>query len=210
MNLSLIILLLIIIIVIYVVYYNVGNRDMTYVKSDIDSEYYMVRNEKEKKKVANLLAKLKENIYAFSNYLYKKLNELDQNSPEFERYQEFKPYILQLKMKIKNVIVRESSTNSVYTSYTINKGEQIIFCVRSKSIMRILNSSDIHNINLVMYVALHEISHVACPEYNHTDLFMKIFHFFCEEAIEMGIYHKIDFNNSPREYCGMTITDSII
>jgi len=61
-----------------------------------------------------------------------------------------------------------------------------------------------------MYVALHEISHIACPEYNHTTLFKQIFRFICEEAIAYGIYKKIDFDVSPKEYCGMTINDTVV
>jgi hypothetical protein len=181
---------------------------MTYVRSDIDNQLYMVRNQKDKQKAANLLARLKKNIYDITDYMYSKIQ--DAKTASLPRYQEFKPYIIQLKNKIKNVVVMESSSNSVYTSYTVNKGEQIIFCIRSKSLAKTLNADSLHDLNLVMYVALHEISHVACPEYNHTPLFKKIFRFICEEAIEMGIYHKIDFERSPKEYCGMKINDSII
>jgi hypothetical protein len=189
-------------------YYDVGKRDMVFVISDLDKDSYMVRNLKDKQQAANILARLKSNIYAITNYMNKKLE-----NPKFAnlpRYLEFKPYILQLKTKINGVTIKESSANTVYTSYTVNKGEQIIFCIRSKAITSILHSSNIHDINLIMYVALHEISHVACPEYDHTPLFKKIFRFICEEAIEMGIYEKIDFRNYPKEYCGMNIHDSII
>ena len=61
-----------------------------------------------------------------------------------------------------------------------------------------------------MYVALHEIAHIACPEYGHTDLFKKIFAFFVLVAMNIGIYKKIDFNYDPVDYCGLTITESII
>lgn len=208
MNISYVILLLMLLTLIFIIYHNVGGHDMTYVRSDVDHQMYMVRNQKDKQKAANLLARIKANIYQITNYMYQKLQ--DPKTADLPRYKEFKPYILQLKEKINNVVVKESSSNSVYTSYTVNKGEQIIFCIRSKSISKIINSSNIHDINLVMYVALHEISHVACPEYNHTPLFKKIFRFICEEAIELGIYKKIDFGNTPREYCGMRINDTII
>ena len=208
---SLIILLLIILIIVFFIYYRVGKSDMTYVKSDIDSNMYFVRNLKDKKKAANLLAKIKSNIHQITDYMYKKLeNPTLNNTP---RYKEFKPYILQLKNKIKDVVIEESPSNSPHTSFTINKGEEMVFCIRSKSILsRIIDSksNNIHDANLVMYVALHEISHVACPEYNHTPLFEKIFRFICEEAIEMKMYDKIDFKNTPIEYCGMTIDNSII
>jgi hypothetical protein len=181
---------------------------MTYVISDIDNKQYMVRDQKDKKQAANILARLKENIHGITKYMNAKLE--DPKVANTPRYKEFKPYILQLKEKIKDVVIKESSSNTVYTSYTVNKGEQIIFCIRSKSLSNMLNTNNIHDINLIMYVALHEISHVACPEYNHTPLFKKIFKFICEEAIEMGIYNKIEFSISPKEYCGMTINDTII
>jgi hypothetical protein len=208
MNTSHIILLLVLILIVFIMYYNVGKRDMTYVRSDIDNESYMVRDVRDKKQAANILARLKRNIYAITDYMYNKLN--NHKIAQTQRYKEFKPYILQLKQKIKGVVVKESSANTVYTSYTINKGEQIIFCIRSKSITSVLTSNDIHDINLIMYVALHEISHVACPGYDHTPLFKKIFRFICEEAIEMGIYKRIDFVAHPKEYCGMKIHDTII
>jgi hypothetical protein len=203
---TLLLFLIIIVIVIVTVRFKVGYHEMVYVKSDIDNDTYMVRNKKDKKLAANLLARVKSNIHSVTKYLFDKLNK----NPNNRVYKEFKPYIIQLNDRIKNVIVKESSENSVHTSYTVYKGEQIVFCIRSKAITHVLTSNNIHDINLVMYVALHEMSHVACPEYHHTPLFKKIFKFICEEAIEMGIYKKIDFKNYPKEYCGMWINESIV
>ena len=80
-----------------------------------------------------------------------------------------------------------------------------MFCLRSKKHKDIL-----HDFNLVMYVALHELSHVACPSYGHGDEFKKVFAFIATVAVDIGIYKKIEFNFKPEEYCGLTITDSII
>jgi len=181
---------------------------MIYVKSDIDSEQYLVRDYVDKKKAANLLALIKKNIYLVTNHIWNKT--ITSPTSETPRYKNFKPYAEQLKQRIQNVIIIESAENSIYTSYCVNKGEQIVFCIRSKSISNAIRSNNIHDMNLVMYVALHEISHVACPEKDHTDLFKEIFHFICQEAISIGIYQRIDFPSDPREYCGMTINDSII
>jgi hypothetical protein len=208
MNNSHLILLLSLIIIIVIIYFRVGHNEMVYVKSDFDNQSYMVRNRDDKKQAANMLARVKANIYAVTDYLANKL--IDPVTSRRERYKEFKPYILQLKNKIKNVVIRESSENTVYTSYTLNKGEQIVFCIRSKAITNVLTSNNIHDINIIMYVTLHEMSHVACPEYHHTPLFKKIFRFICEEGIEMGIYKRIDFRTTPKEYCGMQINDSIV
>lgn len=208
MELSQILLILGLIVIILIAQYHSLNNDMTFVRSSLDGEMYMVRNNKDKQLAANILAQVKANIYKLTDYVNNKIT--NQQTANLPKYVEFRPYILQLKDKIQNVIIKESTANSVYTSYTINKGEQIILCIRSKSISNVLNSNNIHDINLIMYVVLHEISHVACPEYNHTPLFKKIFRFLCEEAIEMGLYQRIDFGRHPREYCGMKITDTII
>lgn len=99
----------------------------------------------------------------------------------------------------------ENGEDSVYTSYSVNKGEQIVFCLRSRK-----NKDSIHDLNLMMYVVIHEMAHVGCPSIGHTDEFRMIFAFFTQQAIKLGLYKKIDFNNNPMEYCGMTVSESII
>jgi hypothetical protein len=210
MKVSNIILILILLAAVFILYYKIGDHDMIYVHSDIDNNMYMVRNRPDKVKAANLLARTRANIFKITDYLYKKIN--DPETKNMAPYIEFKPYIIQLQSNIQNVMIRESDFNSVHTSYTKNKGTQIVFCIRSKEIINSINndSDNIHDINLVMYVALHEISHVACPEIDHTPLFNKIFSFICQEGVNIGIYQKIDFANTPKIYCGMTINASII
>ena len=193
-------ILFICMIVIILISYKLWDYDMTYVMSDIDNMLYMVRNRQDKKEAANLLARLRQNWNIITNYMYDKMNNVSDNI----KYKEFSPYIIQLKNKINDIVIRESTAITKYTSYTINKGEQIIFCIRSKIYEKI------HDINLIMYVALHEISHVACPEYGHTDLFKKIFHFICQEAVVLKLYRPDNYNIQPLEYCGMIINESII
>jgi hypothetical protein len=203
-----IILILIIITIVFVVYTRVTKNDMVLVKSDIDGDSYLVRNTKDKKKASNLLATLKRDIMQITEYLNQKLDSKD--NADIERYQPYSAYIKQLKRNLQNVTIKESGFNTVYTSYTVNKGESIVFCIRSKDITKLLKSNTIHDKNLVMYVALHEISHVACPEYGHTELFKKIFKFIAETGMKLGMYKKVDFDAVPVEYCGMMITDSIV
>ena len=189
------IIILCIILVIIFLYLKREYNDITYVKSDIDDQLYLVRNLPDKQQSANLLATIKKNMFKLVNYL-------NENKDKFK---DFIPYIEQLNNNIKNVSLMESSENSIYTSYSVNKGEEIVFCLRSRT-----NKNKLHDINLIMYVVLHEISHVACPEYGHGDLFKKIFAFITTQAIQIGLYTKIDFLTQPTEYCGMMVTDSII
>ncbi len=166
------------------------------VKSDIDSKMYLVRDQNDKQDAANLLSKIFINMMKLNNYLF-------ENKKKYPKYEK---YIDQLNEKIQYTKIQESTDNGVYTSYSINKGEQIVFCLRSRK----NNSNKLHDLNLLMYVVIHEMAHVACPEFGHTPLFKEIFAFLASEAINIKIYDKIDFNNNNMEYCGLTITDSII
>jgi predicted metal-dependent hydrolase len=179
-------------------YFQYAHPNMIYVKSDIDEKYYLVRNVDDKEEASNTLARLRNNILMLSDYL----NE-HKNDPEYIKNKE---YIELLHSKADNIIIVESSQDSIYTSYSVNKGEQIVFCLRTRTL-----PNNLHDINLMMYVVLHEISHVACPIYdNHGPLFKRIFAFITKAAIKMNIYNKIDFFNKPEDYCGLMISDSIV
>ncbi len=198
MKLALFILTLILVSLSIYLYFNYTYPDMTYIKSDVDGNYYLVRNTDDKNQAANMLAKIHLDILKLSNFLEKNKNN--------DKYKEYKEYIELLHKKSPSIILVESTQDSAYTSYSVNKGEQIVFCLRTKR-----TGNEIHDYNLVMYVVLHEISHVACPVYdNHGPLFRKIFAFLTKEAINLGIYKRIDFNSKSENYCGMEITDSII
>lgn len=184
-----------IIILIILFYFGYTTYNVVYVKSDIDNQLYLVRDLPDKQNASNMLARIKKNIVDINNYLISNK----------EKYKEYQSYIDQLNEKVPYIIIMESTEDSMYTSYSINKGEQIVFCIRSRKY-----KNEIHDLNLMMYVVLHELSHVACPEYGHTALFKKIFAFITNTAIDQGMYKKIDFTNYPLEYCGLTITDSII
>lgn len=192
---TIIILLIFIMIFSYWIYKKSLTKNQVYVKSDIDNSLYLVRDVPDKYHAANMLAKIKQNIRKIIDYTHKNI----------DKYKDYKDYITQMKNKLIEINIIESSEDSIYTSYSVNKGEQIVFCLRTKR-----TKNEIHDLNLMMYVVLHELAHVACPEFGHTPLFKKIFAFLCQVAIDLGLYYKIDFNNNPTEYCGLTITDSII
>jgi len=170
-------------------------HEVIYVRSSIDNRDYLVRDLPDKDEAANLLATTRKNIFILTNHLYENRDT---------KYKDNKENIEQLYSKIQNVIINESSEDSSYTSYSVNKGEQIVFCLRSK------HNNEFHDINLIMYVVLHEMAHVGCKEYGHTPLFKKIFAFYTLVAINLGLYTKMDFNNDPTEYCGLMISESII
>lgn len=178
-------------------FYLTRHTDVKYIKSDVDNKMYLVRDLPDAQRAANMLGRIRGNVNELIKYMQQNTSDDDKK--------EYDPYIKQLANRFEDCIINESTSDSVYTSYSVNKGEQIVFCLRSRN-----QWGELHDLNLVMYVALHEIAHVACPEYGHTPLFKRIFAFFTKAAIKKGIYKRIDFPNQPVEYCGISISESII
>jgi hypothetical protein len=195
------IFLIIIIFIVLILFFKINYSKMTYIKSTIDNKYYLVRDLPDKIIACNMLAKIKENINKLILYL-------DENKDT--KYKEYKIYIDRLKTRINNVNISENSGKGSDTSYSVNKGDELVLCLRSK-----INYNEFHNLNLIYYVVLHEISHIASPVYeseynNHGPIFKKVFSFLTNIALDLNLYHKIEFDKKPEEYCGIYINQSII
>lgn len=119
---------------------------------------------------------------------------------------DLKQYVLLLEKNFtKNrTKIYEADLKSKYTSYNVNKGEEMVFCLRHKP------SLNLHNINDLVYVAVHEMAHSGCPENGHTHLFNKIFKFYLSEAVKIGIYKYHNYSSSPIVYCGMNLNTQIL
>lgn len=79
-------------------------------------------------------------------------------------------------------------------SYTINK-QKIYLCLKDEN-------SQYYDFNMLIYVAIHELAHVKCPEIGHTELFYQIFDKLLKKAAQLNIYDP----NKPiiKNYCGHT------
>jgi predicted metal-dependent hydrolase len=192
-------LLIVLIIIIFVILYFIYNYSYKYdnlvkIKSVIDDEYYWVRDKNDKAKAANTLAQIKINMKKLVNYLQANQNKFPENLS----------YIKDLVSRTQKINIMETPQDEKYTSYTINKGEKIVFCLRSKIL------DNIHDMNTLMYVVIHEMAHVGCPEYGHTPLFKKIFKFLLQQSIIIGIYKSVDYRINPQNYCGMTINEYLL
>jgi hypothetical protein len=185
-------IIILIFISIYLIYRNFYTNDnLVYEKASLDNSSYWVRDTSDKSIAANMLAQIKINMIKLINYL--KDNK--------DKFPDYMSYISDMVKRTRVINIMETPADEKYTSYTINKGEKIVFCLRSK----ILNT--IHDMNTLMYVVIHELAHVGCPEYGHTPLFRKIFKFLLERSAEIGIYTPIDYRYKPQDYCGMTINE---
>jgi predicted metal-dependent hydrolase len=172
-----------------------NRNNVIYIETNTGTKY-LVANDNLKHQAANLLSSIVENMFKLKNYLYKHINE----------FSDFTPYINQLNNNLmeNKTTIYETDPNSDLTSYSINKGEELAFCLKSKK------TGQLHDLNLLMYVALHEMAHIACPETGHGELFKKIFKFLTDRAIDLNIYIKVDYNLQPIEYCGMVLSSSIV
>lgn len=190
-----ILLIILFLCILYLIYY-ISHQSITtsaYTKSNTNNRDYLVKNFDDKSSASDLLGTIYNRIFVMRDYLLQKL----------DKYPEFKPYNMQFCNGITNLKLTENAPNGTHTSYTINKGKEISLCIRSAK------NAELHDINLIMYVVLHELSHVACPEKNHTDLFKKIFSFYLQIATKIGIYEPTNYQKNPTEYCGIVLDENL-
>jgi hypothetical protein len=96
----------------------------------------------------------------------------------------------------------ENDLEADSTSYSENKGEKIVVCLRDKSTKKLVDE------NTIMFVILHEMSHLMTTTVGHTPEFWTNFRRVLQDGIQVGIYKQVNYSRSPTSYCGMTITDS--
>lgn len=104
----------------------------------------------------------------------------------------------------KNLVENSPLNPDRDTSYTIDKGAEIALCLRHASPPS--KVEEIHDLNTLTFVALHELTHLGIEETGHSLVFMRTFQFLLESAEEAGIYKSPDYYNHPKEYCGIVIT----
>ena len=124
---------ILIIITILYIYLETKSLDVKFIKSTFDDNTYLVRNLSDKQDAANLLAKIRKKL----QILVDSLKKDRKNNTDIERLiRNFRPNN-----------ISESSPNNKFTSYSINKGEKIVFCIRSRDETNKLESE-----NTMMFV----------------------------------------------------------
>lgn len=87
------------------------------------------------------------------------------------------------------------------TSFTIDKGRTMYVCIRNKDDPLTFTEE-----NTMMFVIIHELSHIAnYKSWGHDDIFWDTFKFMLEYAVNYGIYKAVDYQKNPTMYCGMEI-----
>lgn len=156
---------------------------------------YYVQDKPDKQEAADTIRRLVNNLNRLILELYEERETLDA---------EYRGYVETLYDQMDSIVFRESDEGSELTSYSVNKGEEIVFCIRSKK------TGKIQSMNELMYVAIHELAHVACPEVGHTPLFFDINRFLLRKGVALGMYQPVDYSLAPVEYCGMTLNTQVL
>jgi hypothetical protein len=166
-----------------------NDKNATAVRSKVDNQTYRVQQHlNDPQRAADLIAVLNGNVMDF----IKRLENEHGNDKRVVR--------LRKLYHPKNVMEGAPNNKENSTSYSISKGEKIVFCVRSGK-----NPEQFHNTNLMMFVVIHELAHLASVSYGHNGEFMDNFKWLLNEAMKHKLYNRIDFYSQNTEYCGMTI-----
>lgn len=189
-NIFNIVLVIFIIIIVGKLYFNSDTFNLKCIISDVNGNKYCVRDRNKLELAADRLAHVNNNLNKLVNHLSKKYPTKENVQRLVNGYNPKKIY--------------ETLPTSEFTAYSENKGEKLAFCLDTEK-----NSKGrLIDINTLMYVALHEVSHIATKSIGHNDEFWNNFKFMITEAKEINIYNPVDYQKEPARYCGMNINDN--
>lgn len=181
--------ILFVMILIIVMYIQNHYSEIEYVVSNVDKRRYLVRKLDDKQDASDYLADLNIEMTKLISHMVAKYPESVD--------------VKQLYTNYHPESISEGSPESGYTSYSINKGDKIVLCIRQTNNVFV-------DKNVVLYVAIHELAHVMTSEIGHTTVFWNNFKLLLQEAIDIGVYFKVDFSKKPEDYCGIKISSSHI
>lgn len=160
-----------------------------------DGHEYDMQNLPDKENAVKLLADIRTSLLKLYNH-YKETPGLEQDPPVGRFLARFTP----------DVFI-ENEMSSPDTSYSENKGQKIVVCLRDKTKPP---KYPLVEKNTVMFVMLHEMAHLMTETIGHTQEFWSNFKRILGDAVQIGIYHPVNYAHQPADYCGMRITDTPI
>ena len=185
-----IIIILFVILISYRIYHNSDLLQLKCIISDVDGNKYCVRERNKLELSADKLANVSKNLQAV-------VVHCDSKYPDEE-------LVVRMKKGYNPKKIMETLPTSEYTAYSENKGEKLAFCLDTKK----NGGGKLIDLNTLMYVAIHELAHIATESVGHTPEFWSNFKFLLNAAKDINVYEPIDYKNNPKEYCGMSITDN--
>jgi hypothetical protein len=170
-----------------------GPKNNTQVRSRKDGNVYSVQNLPDKHEAADKMAEIRANLEKLINSYREDPSSLG----------DLRVKVMVERFKPENMCENDIQDDS--TSYSENKGEKIVVCLRNKT-----DGYPFVDTNTVMFVILHEIAHLMTTTIGHTPEFWANFRRILQDASKVGIYTPVNYAREPTGYCGMTISDTPI
>ena len=148
-----------------------GQYPMVSVKSSIDNQSYNVRDMPDKQEAADMMARIRLKM--------KKLKiHLEATFPD-------KPQVILLKKNFDAEAHRlgEATPADEYTSFAVNKGESVHFCLRQRE----GDNESIVDENIITFVSIHEMGHIITKTVGHGPDFWNNFAWLLEEAEKISL-----------------------
>ena len=170
-----------------------GVANVKKVKSERDGKTYHVQDLPDKQEACEKLSEVCENL--------DKLTQKYRDDPATAN----DPRVKVLLERYNPDHLCENDIKADSTSYSENKGDKIVVCLRDKT-----PPYKLVDINTVMFVVLHEMAHLMTTTIGHTPEFWTNFKRILQDAVGVGVYRPVNYDKYPTPYCGMTISSSPI
>ena len=158
--------------------------------STVDGNKYCVRERKKVQDAADMLAGVNVKCKQLVDYANQKYGD--------------KECVKRLVNGYNPKRIMETLPTSEYTAFSENKGEKLAFCLnRDKK-----GESNMIDEHTLMFVAIHELSHIMTESIGHKTEFWQNFKFLLENAVKTKLYNAVDYKKKNAKYCGMTISDN--
>jgi len=114
----------------------------------------------------------------------------------------------------KGVSLKETGNMEADAAYVINK-QYMSICLKD-----FVKNINLENLNLLTYVGIHELAHIMSVEIGHGDEFKQNFKFLLDHSKKLNyndpilnkniqLYIPLNTINTPNDYCGVSIINSI-
>ena len=164
------------------------NKNVAVLKSSNDNRKYRLLDLPGKEKCMEILVQLNKNVIQLLSYVKDEDREgikdlLDNYRPDS---------------------LCENLENRSLQAYSLNKGEEICLCLREPE-----NELEIiDDMNTLMFVLVHELSHLMTDDIGHTNKFWNNMAYLLKKANEINLYTPINYSVTPVMYCGVKIDET--
>jgi predicted metal-dependent hydrolase len=174
-----------------------------YIRSTIDNNTYKVRKGSDQQLKADILAVLNGKFKIIINNLKNDANHFSNEA------------VQRLISNWENgVTIKEIGNMEKDAAYVINK-KNMSFCLQKTS-----NQVILEELNLITYVAIHELAHIMSSEIGHGSEFIDNFEFLLSYAKnivyydpllkrQLPLYIQLNKLNTSDSYCGVNLENSV-